>query len=261
TVYAFEPIPEGLPPEKHHHVLGAQGNVWTAMMASQAVVEYMTFPRLPALAEVVWSPAEARDWPGFQRRLSEHFRRLDQMKVAYRNGVPRPVADRVAVFFSDAGTVAFDPPPASEEGLVLRYTGDGAEPGPSSPMYTGPLRLGSEGVVQAAHFRPDGQRSNVTAVTFAKTPRVDPAALEPGLEARTAEGVWQFMPSLAELAAAAVQKVDGFDLTIRAQVKFSALWFTGFIRIEAAGFYTFTTGSEGSAGRNGGEQRRPSRIR
>ncbi|MEI7835954.1 MAG: FN3 associated domain-containing protein [Planctomycetota bacterium] len=210
------------------------------MMATQGVVEYMSLPRMSALAEVVWSPAEGREWGGFQQRLSEQFRRLDQMKVSYKNGVPRPIPEVAAVFFSDAGTVAFDPPPTDH--LVLRCTCDDTDPGPESPLYQGPLRLSVDAVVKAAHFRPDGQRSNVTAVTFARVPRVDPSALEAGLDARYAEGTWQAMPALEEMPAAA-QKVAGIDLTIRRQEKFSALWFTGFIRIEAAGLYTFTTGS------------------
>ncbi|MCY2931316.1 MAG: family 20 glycosylhydrolase [Planctomycetota bacterium] len=243
TVYAYEPIPPGLAADKHRHVLGAQGNVWTAMMDSQAVVEYMSLPRMSALAEVVWSPAQGRQWKNFEGRLSEHFRRLDQMGVTYRNGVPRPVPELAAIFSTGPATVAFEPPPPAEEDLVLRYTCDGADPGPASPLYQGPLHLTSEAIVKAVHFRPDGQRSNVTAVTFARVPHVDPASLEPGLDARYAEGVWHFMPPLAEFAHAPVQKVINVDLTIRRQQKFSALWFTGFLRIEAAGVYTFTTGS------------------
>ena len=30
----------------------------------------MTFPRLPALAEVGWSPQARRDWTGFRERLA-----------------------------------------------------------------------------------------------------------------------------------------------------------------------------------------------
>ena len=241
TVYSYEPIPADLATEKHRHILGAQGNVWTAMMATQEIVEYMSLPRMSALAEVVWSSAHRREWKGFEHRLSEHFRRLDQMKVTYKNGVPRPIPDSVAVFFSDVGTVSFEPPPA--EGLVLRYTSDGSEPGPESTLYTSPLRFTTDTVVKAANFRPDGQRSNVTTAAFARIPRVEPADLEAGLEARYAEGTWQKMPPFEQLREAQVQKVDGFDLTIRRQVKFSAIWFSGFIRIEAAGLYTFTTGS------------------
>jgi hypothetical protein len=32
--------------------------------------EYMTFPRLPAVAELGWSPKSTHDWPSFSRRLA-----------------------------------------------------------------------------------------------------------------------------------------------------------------------------------------------
>jgi hexosaminidase len=46
----------------------------------------MTFPRLCALAEVVWSPAGSRNWNGFIRRLSVHEQRLDELGINYRHG-------------------------------------------------------------------------------------------------------------------------------------------------------------------------------
>lgn len=83
-VYEFEPIPPGLEPSKRHHVLGGQGNVWTEYIDTPAKLEYFAFPRAAALAEVLWSPAEGKDFQGFLRRLEFHTRRLDALKVNYR---------------------------------------------------------------------------------------------------------------------------------------------------------------------------------
>lgn len=82
--YAFEPIPTNLPPQCVKHILGAQGNLWTEYIASLAHLEYMAYPRLCALAEVVWSPPQARDWDDFSRRLPAHYRRLDHLGVRCR---------------------------------------------------------------------------------------------------------------------------------------------------------------------------------
>jgi hexosaminidase len=84
TVYEFEPIPSDLPPELAQLVIGAQGNVWTEYMHSADHVEYMVFPRLCALSEVLWSPREARSLPDFLERLKQHLRRLEARGVAYR---------------------------------------------------------------------------------------------------------------------------------------------------------------------------------
>jgi hexosaminidase len=84
-VYSFEPVPKDLPVKYEKHILGAQGNVWTEFIPNFKQVEYMTFPRLCALAEVTWSPKFARNWDDFSQRLQTHVRRLDQLGVNYHN--------------------------------------------------------------------------------------------------------------------------------------------------------------------------------
>jgi hexosaminidase len=83
-VYAFEPIPADLAPQFHQHILGTQGNVWTEYIPNFKQVEYMTFPRLSALAEVAWSPKAARNFDDFSRRLQQQNRRFDWLGVNYR---------------------------------------------------------------------------------------------------------------------------------------------------------------------------------
>jgi len=82
-VYEFEPIPQQLTPSQAQHVLGAQGQVWSEYITTTDRVEYMVFPRLMALSEVVWSPASARNWSDFKRRLPHQFRLLDGLAVHY----------------------------------------------------------------------------------------------------------------------------------------------------------------------------------
>ena len=83
-VYAFEPVPAKLAPAFQSHILGGQGNIWTEYIPNFKHVEYMAFPRLSALAEVTWSPREARNFEDFIRRLKTDNRRLDLQGVNYR---------------------------------------------------------------------------------------------------------------------------------------------------------------------------------
>ncbi|WAX79767.1 beta-N-acetylhexosaminidase [Streptomyces sp. KMM 9044] len=86
-VYRFEPVPADLTPEEAGRVLGTQANAWSEVTENQERVDYQVFPRLVALAEVAWStlPAPAqRDFAGFERRMTAHYRRLDALGVAYR---------------------------------------------------------------------------------------------------------------------------------------------------------------------------------
>jgi hexosaminidase len=82
-VYAYEPIPKELNAEQAKHVLGAQANMWTEYMKNTQKVEYMLFPRLSALSEVLWSKKEYRDWNDFEKKLMGQFKRYDLWKVNY----------------------------------------------------------------------------------------------------------------------------------------------------------------------------------
>ncbi len=92
-VYSYEPTPDTLTEEESKYILGAQGNVWTEYMHTGSKVEYMAFPRAAALAEVVWSPKEKRNWFSFWGRLQTHFQRLEHMEVNaaehYRGKMPK----------------------------------------------------------------------------------------------------------------------------------------------------------------------------
>ncbi len=82
-VYSYEPVPAVLNAEQAKHILGAQGNVWTEYIKNTSKVEYMIFPRMMALSEVLWSPKEKRNWNDFEKRLPGVFKRLDREKTNY----------------------------------------------------------------------------------------------------------------------------------------------------------------------------------
>jgi hexosaminidase len=83
-VYQFEPMPAKLAPEYQSHILGGQGNLWTEFIPNLRHAEYMIFPRECAMAEVLWSPKNLRNWNGFLSRLKVNELRLDAMGVNYR---------------------------------------------------------------------------------------------------------------------------------------------------------------------------------
>ena len=74
-VYSYEPVPKELTGDKAKYVLGAQANVWTEYMKNTNKIEYMIFPRLSALSEVLWSPKEQRNWSSFEKRLGTQQKR------------------------------------------------------------------------------------------------------------------------------------------------------------------------------------------
>ena len=104
-VYTWEPMPEGLEAEFRRHILGVQGQLWTEYMPNPRQVEYMAYPRLTALAEVAWTPADRRELEAFRERLAVHLDRLRALDVNFRppdlerpayKDPARPVDERVS---------------------------------------------------------------------------------------------------------------------------------------------------------------------
>jgi hexosaminidase len=83
-VYSYNPTPAALSVDEKKHILGAQANVWTEYMSDAQQVEYMLFPRLFALAEMVWSPQESRTYRDFLSRVPPQLGRLKREGVNYR---------------------------------------------------------------------------------------------------------------------------------------------------------------------------------
>ena len=83
-VYSFDPVPENLDEQEAKHILGAQGNVWTEYMKDFKKVEYMTFPRIGALSEVVWTKKDKKDWDDFMSRMKVQYERYDVLGINYK---------------------------------------------------------------------------------------------------------------------------------------------------------------------------------
>lgn len=82
-VYEYQPIPKKLDPSKAKYVLGAQANVWTEYIKNPAKLEYMVFPRLTALSEVLWTPEDKRSWNRFEKSLPEIYKRYNLWGTNY----------------------------------------------------------------------------------------------------------------------------------------------------------------------------------
>ena len=83
-VYNYNPYPEALSMADRKHVLGAQFAIWTEFISSVSHLEYMLLPRLPALAEALWSPLEKKDFSSFVERLNEgHFSNWEQQGIRF----------------------------------------------------------------------------------------------------------------------------------------------------------------------------------
>jgi hexosaminidase len=85
-VYAYNPVPSEIPLEKAEMVLGAQANVWTEYMKNGKKVEYMIFPRIAALSEVLWTSLDKKDWSLFETKIEPLMNRYESWGVTVNPG-------------------------------------------------------------------------------------------------------------------------------------------------------------------------------
>ena len=81
-VYKYDPT-HGLTPDQERFVLGQQANMWPALALDVKDVNVQLFPRLLALAEGGWVASKDKNYDDFKNRLTNHYPRLDNLKVDY----------------------------------------------------------------------------------------------------------------------------------------------------------------------------------
>lgn len=82
-VYNYYPQPVALSKEQQQYIIGAQANLWTEYMAYDTKVEYLLFPRLAALSEVLWTIPSNKNWDNFLLRMKSQYNRYDLWQVHY----------------------------------------------------------------------------------------------------------------------------------------------------------------------------------
>ena len=126
--YSFDFARCGFTPAQEANVLGVEGAFFSELYVSHNpetpdYLDYMTFPRACALAELGWSEG-VREWTEFYRRLRSHYDRMGAQGIRFRLMPPR-------VSYKDGVLTA-----AVDDDSQLTFTVDGAQPQP----YTGPIR-------------------------------------------------------------------------------------------------------------------------
>ena len=146
-VYGFNLIPEELTKEESKYVLGAQGNIWTEYIPTEDQVEYMAFPRMLAMSEVLWSNPEQKDYADFVKRVENFHKRLDALDINYANHLYEIEGNMI----SENGS-SFYQLNTLTEGKMIRYTLDGSEPDKNSNAYKSQIPITENLVLKAAVF-------------------------------------------------------------------------------------------------------------
>ena len=169
-VYSYSPTPAELSEEEAQYIMGAQANVWTEYLPTEASREYMVFPRISALSEVVWSGEEHKNWENFKKRIPEQLERY-----AY-NGINYATSIYNAEIYSkyDALSKTFTVDIRKQWDGDLYYTTDGTVPNTNSKKYSKPVTLKPGLTVKAALFK-EGEIQGAIAVEALVIPQNDAA--------------------------------------------------------------------------------------
>lgn len=244
NIYNFDPFRErtGTSAGREKYVLGLQGNLWTEWVPSWERLGYQYFPRAFAVSEAAWTMPGNRDEGDFNRRVLEHYARLDRFGMSYRPPFIEGYHDVNA--FTDKTVVSIDYP---LENMTIRYTADGSAPGMSSPVLPASLTLTETTDLTLRLFRPDGTPGDMTRYRFVKSGYAPAAA--PGKElSRGLSAAWYAYrgSSCAGIDEAPFKEsfiTDG--IRIPAGVKGDiGLVFDGYIDIPRDGIYTFWLNSD-----------------
>lgn len=119
--YSFDFAKEGFTPEEIAQVKGFEAPYWSEVFLSQGgdkstdFIEYQTFPRLCALAELGWGKNGGGEWEEFHHRLyTKHYDRMADMglnfritppNVVYRDGLLSvKTIDNSKIFYREEGS-------------------------------------------------------------------------------------------------------------------------------------------------------------
>jgi len=167
--YTYDPVPDSV---DERLILGGQGNLWSESVPNFRQVEYMTWPRGLALAEVYWSQKSDRNWDSFTGRMEFEFQRMDAAGIKYARSAynviltPKRSGDHELVVSMSTEV----------KGLDIYYTFDNTNPDPHYPKYDGtpvkfPLGATQLNVITYRNGHPIGQQVNIKKDELAK--RVD----------------------------------------------------------------------------------------
>ncbi|MCC7306515.1 MAG: family 20 glycosylhydrolase [Acidobacteria bacterium] len=183
-VYGWDPVPKEIALDEAKYILGGQANIWTEYLKTPAAVEYMAFPRMIALAEVLWTQPANKNYADFKRRLAANLPRLEAQNINFR--IPEPDGLKNTIVGVD-GKAELELTPFAPN-YKIYYTLDGSTPDENSKQYTSPVEFtvakGEVVTVKTIEVIPSGRKSSIYAATYVNREplaAVDPPQKRPGV--------------------------------------------------------------------------------
>ena len=149
-VYKLNPMLEGLDEGYRSQVLGGEATMWSDQFVhgtilqefgilnenrSEKYFDYLTFPRMSALAEVLWSPISKQNWNHFEKKMCSHYNRYDQAGYGYRIPQPKLIGTKLK---NGKFQISLE---NLVDGAEIRYSTNGTPVNVYSPVYSQTLEV------------------------------------------------------------------------------------------------------------------------
>ena len=246
--YAYEPVADTLKAMgKEKFILGVQANLWSECLYTESQVEYQTYPRILAVAEVGWTRPEQKNFEDFSRRLNNAAVRMDYHGVNYHIPMPeQPGGSFNHLAFLDTMSVSF----TSTRPIKMVYTLDGSEPSVNSTVYTEPLHFSETSQIKIRSVLPSGKMSKTRTIDVERqeysTPVVEPKGkLVEGLNLKIADAKCLYVKELENIkewkdsTLTKMSSIAHLRPNFFSNVVYHVAVADGFVQIPADGVYFF----------------------
>ncbi len=245
-VYSYEPYPASLNASEQAYIKGVQGNVWTEYIADAPYVDYMTYPRALALAEITWSPASKKNFASFTARLPRALAMLEARGVNFR--IPEAAGAEDMVLSSGSAQVHLQPPVAN---ATIRYTLDGSEPTVSSTLYTQPFAVSPAAnqtiTLKYIVITAGDKKSSVFSNTYTRKSYKPAQAVNPvnkGVKFQAYYSTFTRAKNVSGGKADTTGVLPVFDIRPFIAKPTFGVHYEGYIKVDTDGLYEFKTNSD-----------------
>lgn len=164
--YSLNPIPPQLNKEEARHIIGLQAQLWLEYIRTTDQMDYMAFPRLSALAEVMWTPEKQKSWDGFKERMEYQYKRYEDLGINYSKSAYNVYFDIKKDSLPNSSAVISLSTDSYQPHIY--YTLDGSDPTSLSRKYTGSFTVKPPITIKAANFNGGDRISKINQKTIIK---------------------------------------------------------------------------------------------
>ncbi len=246
NVYHFNPVPNGLTGAAEQRIIGIQACLWTERVPSEKRADYMTMPRMTAMAEIAWTDS-SRNYSSYRERLKSQYHRWDKMKIHYRLPDLSGFTDNNV--FIDSAVLSVEKPLAN---LIIHYTTDGTLPNLQSPVLPAHFKIYHSQTIKMAAYTPSGNRGDTYSLEYAKETYAPPVnvtgTLESGLKCTYYVGSFDSTKNMSAVAPSHTFYVKDIEVPAEVKAPSFGLQYRGYIDVPERAIYSFyLTSDDGSA--------------